>query len=111
MWFYDFVFDQTEDGRRHKWLPICDGFTRESVALEVERKMEAEDVVRALERAVEERGAPACIRSDNGPEFVAKAVRDELLNIECFGALAEAKVLGKEYRHGYNDQRPHSSLD
>jgi len=64
-----------------------------------------------LKEPVEERGAPACIRSDNGPGFVAKAVRDELLDIECFGTLAEAKVLGKEYRHGYNDQRPHLSLD
>ncbi len=75
VWSYDFVFDQTEDGRRLKWLPICDEFTRESVALEVERRMEARDVVRVLAAAVAERGAPAYIRSDNGPEFIAKAVR------------------------------------
>jgi len=74
-WSYDFVFDQTEDGRRLKWLPICDEFTRESVALEVERQMEAKDVVRVLAAAVAERGVPAYIRSDNGPEFIAKAVR------------------------------------
>lgn len=76
VWSYDFVFDQTEDGRRLKWLPICDEFTRESVALEVERRMEAKDVVRVLAAAVAERGAPAYIRSDNGPEFIAKAVRE-----------------------------------
>lgn len=76
VWSYDFVFDQTEDGKRLKWLPIRDEFTRESVALEVERRMEASDVVRVLATAVAERGAPAYIRSDNGPEFVAKAVRE-----------------------------------
>jgi transposase InsO family protein len=41
VWSYDFVFDQSEDGRRLKWLPICDEFSRELVALEVERRMEA----------------------------------------------------------------------
>ncbi|MBB5036762.1 transposase InsO family protein [Prosthecobacter dejongeii] len=143
VWCYDFVFDQTEDGRRLKWLPICDEFTRENVALEVERRMEAADVVRVLEAAVAARGcAPKYIRSDNGPEFVAKAVRewieakgfetlyikpgspwqnaysesfnsrmrDELLNVESFGSLLEAKVLGKAWRETYNHQRLHSSL-
>jgi len=76
VWSYDFVFDQTEDGRRLKWLPVCDEFSRESVALEVARRMEAKDVIAVLEQAVAERGAPAYIRSDNGPEFIAKAVRD-----------------------------------
>jgi len=59
-----------------KWLPICDEFSRESVALEVARRMEAKDVIAVLELAVAERGAPAYIRSDNGPEFIAAAVRD-----------------------------------
>jgi transposase InsO family protein len=52
VWSYDFVFDQTEDGRRLKWLPICDEFSRELVALEVERRMEARDVIRILDEAV-----------------------------------------------------------
>jgi transposase InsO family protein len=77
VWSYDFVFDQTEDGRRLKWLPICDEFSRELVALEVERRMEAKDVIRILDEAVLARGsAPEFIRSDNGPEFVAKAVQE-----------------------------------
>lgn len=77
VWSYDFVFDQTEDGRRLKWLPICDEFSRELVALEVERRMEAKDVIRILDAAVTARGsAPEYIRSDNGPEFVALAVQD-----------------------------------
>lgn len=142
VWCYDFVFDQTEDGRRLKWLPVCDEFTRESVALEVSRRMEAKDVIGVLQEAVQQRGAPAYIRSDNGPEFIAKAVRewiasrgfetlyiepgspwqnaysesfnsrlrDELLNVESFGSLLEAKILAKEYRRVYNEERPHSSL-
>jgi len=77
VWSYDFVFDQTEDGRRLKWLPICDEFSRESVALEVERRMESGDVIRILDAAVAERGtAPEFIRSDNGPEFIATAVQE-----------------------------------
>ena len=77
VWSYDFVFDQTEDGRRLKWLPICDEFSRELVALEVERTMEAKDVIHILDQAVISRGrVPEYIRSDNGPEFVAVAVQD-----------------------------------
>ena len=77
VWSYDFVFDQSEDGRRLKWLPICDEFSRELVALEVERRMEAKDVILILEAAIIERGGPPeFIRSDNGPEFVALAVRE-----------------------------------
>ena len=60
---------KSEDGRRLKWLPICDEFSRELVALEVERRMEAKDVIRILEAAIIERGGPPeFIRSDNGPE-------------------------------------------
>jgi transposase InsO family protein len=77
VWSYDFVFDQTEDGRRLKWLPICDEFSRENVALEVERRMESGDVIRILDAAVAERGTvPDFIRSDNGPEFIALAVQE-----------------------------------
>ena len=143
VWSYDFVFDETEGGKRLKWLAICDEFTRESVALEVERNMTAQDVLRILDGAVRERGcAPEFIRSDNGPEFIAKAVvdwvagrgfktlfiepgspwqncyiesfnsrfRDEFLNVELFGTLLEAKVLGREFREDYNHERTHSSL-
>ena len=77
VWSYDFVFDQTEDGRRLKWLPICDEFSRELVALEVERRLDSKDVIRILDAAVLERGsAPEFIRSDNGPEFIALAVQE-----------------------------------
>ena len=77
VWSYDFIFDQTEDGGRLKWLPICDECSRELVALEVERRMEAKDVIRVLDAAVLERGcAPDFIRSDNGPEFIARVVQE-----------------------------------
>ena len=68
----------TDDGRRLKWLPIVDEYTRECLRLEVERSIEAVDVVKVLEGLVAERGAPEFIRSDNGPEFVAEAVRTYL---------------------------------
>lgn len=70
------LLDQTENGRRLKWLTICDEFSRELIALEVERQMESRDVIGILEAAVEARGGPPeFIRSDNGPEFIARAVR------------------------------------
>jgi putative transposase len=78
VWSYDFVMDQTEDGRRLKWLPIVDEYTRECLRLEVERTMEAVDVVAVLDALTVERGMPEFIRSDNGPEFIAQAVRDFL---------------------------------
>ena len=75
VWSYDFVSDQTEDGRTLKMLVIVDEFTRESVALEVGRHFTSGDVLTVLEYLFEVRGAPKHIRSDNGPEFIAKAVR------------------------------------
>ena len=75
VWSHDFVCDQTEDGRRRKWLPIGDEFRRESVALAVERRRERGDVIRILDAAVSGRGAaPEFIRRDNGPAFIALAV-------------------------------------
>ena len=75
VWSYDFIWDQTECGRQLKWLPILDEHTRECLALEVETSITARDVVRILEGIVEQRGAPEFIRSDNGPEFIARAVK------------------------------------
>ena len=76
VWSYDFVFDQTEGGRRLKWLVVLDEYTRECLGLEVEHTMGAREVVGILEKLVAERGAPQFIRSDNGPEFVAREVRE-----------------------------------
>ena len=75
VWSYDFVFDQTEDGSRLKWLPILDEYSRDLMSLGVARSMTAQDVIAQLDSLVEQRGIPQFIRSDNGPEFVAKAVQ------------------------------------
>lgn len=74
VWSYDFIFDQTSDGRRLKWLPLVDEFTKENLALEVDRRLESGDVIAVLDQAVEEYGVPEFIRSDNGPEFIAHKV-------------------------------------
>ena len=143
VWSYDFVMDQTEDGRRLKMLPIVDEYTRECLEIEVSRSLTAEDVVAVLGRLFVERGEPEYIRSDNGPEFIAEVVkqwlqksavktlyiepgspwenaysesfnsrfRDELLDRELFTSVLEAKVLVREYKQEYNQQRPHSSLN
>ncbi len=78
VWSYDFLYDQTADGRQLKLLPIVDEFTRECLTIEVERGMDAEDVVSTLEYLFEIRGEPEHIRSDNGSEFIAEAVRSWL---------------------------------
>lgn len=75
VWSYDFLFDQTADGRPLKILPILDEFTRECLVMLVGRSLKAADVIRALAKAASERGMPEYLRSDNGPEFIADAVR------------------------------------
>ena len=75
VWSYDFVFDETSDGRRLKWLSVIDEFSRFNLALDVGRHFKSSDAIDVLDRLFKEYGAPEFIRSDNGPEFVAKAVR------------------------------------
>lgn len=70
----DFMKDMTSDGRALRVLSIVDEYTRECVALDVARNFKAVDVVAVLERIVGERGRPVYLRSDNGPEFIAKEV-------------------------------------
>jgi putative transposase len=78
VWTYDFVADQTEDGRRLKMLVVLDEYTRENLTIEVARSLKAPDVIATLEYLFAVRGAPEYLRSDNGPEFVAEAVRQWL---------------------------------
>ena len=75
VWAWDFLHDRTADGRPLKWLTLVDEYTRECLALEVRRGMTAGAVCLVLAGVVRERGAPAHLRSDNGPEFLAKALR------------------------------------
>jgi transposase InsO family protein len=78
VWSYDFVMDQTIDSRPLKLLPIVDEYTRECLSIDVERSLTASAVIETLRQLFAVRGAPQFIRSDNGPEFVARAVRDWL---------------------------------
>lgn len=75
VWSYDFVKDQTADGRPFKVLGVVDEFTRECLSLEVARSIKARDVTATLAYLFEVRGVPGFIRSDNGPEFVAHEVK------------------------------------
>ena len=75
VWCWDFVHDRTADGRALKWLSVVDEYTRECLALEVGRGLNARRVTDVLARLLAERGVPGHVRSDNGPEFIARAVR------------------------------------
>ncbi len=75
VWTYDFMSDQTEDGGRLKLLTVLDEFTRESPAIELGRSIRAGDVIAVLEYLFMVRGIPKFIRSDNGPEFIADAIK------------------------------------
>jgi putative transposase len=75
VWTYDFVFDTTSDSRTLKFLTLVDEFTRECLAIKVERRLPARAVTEVLERVLAERGTPEYLRSDNGPEFIAKAIQ------------------------------------
>jgi len=76
LWALDYQYDQTADGRMLRLLNIVDEFTREAMAMHVDRSVTAEQTVSVLEGLVAERGAPENIRCDNGPELTAHALRD-----------------------------------
>jgi len=78
VWSWDFIHDRTADGRPLKWLSVVDEYTRECLVLEVARGMTAARVVEVLLGVTRQRGAPKHIRSDNGPEFIARAIREGL---------------------------------
>ena len=75
VWSYDFVKEHTENGRAFRVLNIIDEYTRECLGALVDRKIKSEDVLDQLFNLFVFRGVPEHIRSDNGPEFTAKAVR------------------------------------
>ncbi len=75
VWAWDFIHDRDARGRPLKWLSLVDEFTRECLLLEVARSIKATDVVEWLGEVMLIRGVPQHIRSDNGPEFIARAIR------------------------------------
>jgi len=78
VWTYDFVHDWCASGQKLKLLTVVDEFTRESLCIETRTSIKSQMVIAVLNRLVKERGAPAYLRSDNGPEFVAKRVKQWL---------------------------------
>lgn len=142
VWTWDFIHDRTAKGQPLKWLAITDEYTRECLALEVDRSITADRVLDVLTSLFLTRGVPKHIRSDNGPEFIAGAIRrhaeaaglemlyiepgapwengyaesffsrlrDELLNVEEFMNLAEARWFARRRVQEHNQERPHSSL-
>ena len=76
VWALDFQFDETADRRRLKLLNIVDEHTREALAMHVDRRADADTVITILQRLTADRGAPAHLRMDNGPELIAWALRD-----------------------------------
>ena len=80
IWSYDFLSERLENGRLAKLLVVLDEFTRESLAIDINRKIKGPDVVEVLRYLFAVRGAPEFIRSDNGPEFVSNAVQKWLKN-------------------------------
>jgi transposase InsO family protein len=81
VWTYDFVFERTHDGRPLRMLTLVDEYTRECLAIDVERRLDSENVLERLEALFVSRGTPEFIRSDNGAEFTAKAVRAWLARV------------------------------
>jgi len=78
VWCWDFIFDRTASGSQLKWLSVVDEFTRECLVLKVDRGITSEDVIDTLAELFAMRGVPKHVRSDNGPEFVANALREWL---------------------------------
>ena len=98
VWSYDFVHHRTDDGRAFRMLNIIDEYTRECLAMRVRRKLDSTDVIDVLTDLFIIRGVPMFIRSDNGPEFVAQAVRDW---IQAVGANATYIEPGSPWENGY----------
>ena len=98
VWCWDFIFDSDERGRSLKWLSIVDEFTRECLALEVERSITSGDVLDLLTELFLIRGVPAFIRSDNGPEFIAGAIRKHLASSQVHAGYIAP---GSPWENGY----------
>ena len=98
VWSYDFVEDRTHDGRKYRMLNVIDEFTHECLAIRVARKLKATDVIDVLSDLFILRGVPGHIRSDNGPEFVAKAVQEW---ITAVGAKTAYIAPGSPWENGF----------
>ncbi len=100
VWAYDFLYDRCANGQQLKLLTVVDEWTRECLAIEVEGRIPAKRVVRVLDDLMQRYGRPAYIRSDNGPEFVACAVKAWLAHHAVQTAYIDA---GKPWQNGTNE--------
>ena len=100
VWSYDFVMDRTHDGRPIKILTLIDEYSRQCLALVVDRSIKSDDLLHSLSNLFLIYGIPENIRSDNGPEFTAKAVRRWLERIGVKTAFIEP---GSPWENGYNE--------
>lgn len=98
VWSYDFVFDRTEDGRQVKVLALVDEYTRECLCLHASRSITSADVIGLLASVMIDRGAPEHLRSDNGPEFIAHAVKAWLHSVGTTTLFVEP---GAPWENGY----------
>ncbi|MBB4000244.1 transposase InsO family protein [Aureimonas pseudogalii] len=107
VWSYDFVEDRTHNGRKFRMpgdkrcaflADVIDEFTRECIAIRIDRKLKSTDVIDVLSDLFILRGVPGHVRSDNGPEFVAKAVREWITAVGAQTAFIEP---GSPWENGY----------
>src|SRR5215207_4645545 len=98
VWSYDFVEDRTHDGRKYRMLNVVDEYTHECLAIRVERRLRATDVIDVLSDLFILRGVPGHLRSDNGPEFAAKAVQKW---IGAVGAKTAYIAPGSPWENGF----------
>ncbi len=100
VWAYDFVFDACANGQQLKCLTVIDEFTRECLAIEVAGSLRSGRVIEVLSRLITVRGAPKFLRSDNGPEFVSRAVLRWLQDAGIDTAPIDP---GKPWQNGANE--------
>ena len=98
VWAYDFVADRTSNGKAFRMLTVVDEYTRECLAIRVERKLGSAQVLETLTELFLQRGPPAHIRSDNGPEFCAETVKRWLKRLEVNTLFIEP---GSPWENGY----------
>ena len=139
LWAYDFVFDACANGQQLKCLTVIDEYTRECLVIDVAGSTRSNRMIEVLSKPVSVHGAPKYLRSDNGPEFVSRAIlkwlleanintayidsgkpwlnesfsgkfRDESLNMQWFKNRIDSKILIEDFRRQYNEIRPHSGL-
>ena len=98
VWSYDFVADRTSDGKAMRIINIIDEYTKECLAIKVNRKITSSDVIDTLADLFIQRGSPMFIRSDNGPEFVSEILRQWLRELGVKTAYIEP---GSPWENGY----------